>query len=166
MVRQAKLGGFSELEVFIMIKGRESCSQPCGWREQFRWLRPGAAKARAVAISELDSASLQQNESGQPPKEGEASTSPEVPTKRTGWTLRGVRRQHAPTKPSGTWETRHCCTVARQLQPMGRSHNARRCNVEESERPIVAEKFRSEPEWSQGALARVTLSQKPLELIG
>ena len=49
---------------------------------------------------------------------------------------------------------------------MGRSHNARRCSAEESERPIVAGKFRLEPEWSQGALARDTLSQKPRELIG
>jgi hypothetical protein len=36
----------------------------------------------------------------------------------------------------------------------------------ESERPIVAEKFRSESGWSQGALAKVRRSQRPLELIG
>ena len=36
----------------------------------------------------------------------------------------------------------------------------------ESERPVVAEKFRSESGWSQGALAKVMLSQRPLELIG
>ncbi len=49
---------------------------------------------------------------------------------------------------------------------MGRSHNSQRCSAVESERPIVARKFRLEPGWSQGALARDTLSQKQPELIG
>lgn len=49
---------------------------------------------------------------------------------------------------------------------MGRSHNPLRCGVVESDRPIVAEKFRLESGWSQGALVKVMLSQKPPELIG
>jgi hypothetical protein len=35
-----------------------------------------------------------------------------------------------------------------------------------SDRPIVALKFRLQSGWSQGALVKVTLSQRPLELIG
>jgi hypothetical protein len=153
-------------EVFIMVKGQKSCSQLCGWREQFRRSKPEAANARAVVFRELDSASLNENESGQPFRRGEASIGPEALTKRRGWTLRGERRQRAQKEPTGTWEARHRCSAARQRQPMGRRHNFQRCGAVASDRPIVAVKFRLQSGWSQGALIKVMLSQKPLELIG
>jgi hypothetical protein len=49
---------------------------------------------------------------------------------------------------------------------MGRSHNPQRRDTVASDRPVVAVKSRSQSGWSQGALVKVTLSQKPLELIG
>ena len=153
-------------EVFIMVKGQKPCSQLCGWWEQSCQSKPEAANARAVVYRELDSASLNENESGQPFRRGEASIGSQALTKRRGRTLRGERRQRAQTEPTGTWEARHCRSVARQRQPMGRRHNFQRCGAVASDRPIVAEKFRLESGWSQGALAKVTLSQKPLELIG
>ena len=149
-----------------MVKGQKPCSQLCGWREQFRWSKPGAAKARAVVSRELGSASLNLNGSGQPLRRGEASTGSEVLTKCEGRTPRGERRQRAPTEPSGTWEARHRRSAARQQQPMRRSHNPPRCSVVASDRPIVAVKFRLQSGWSQGALVKDTRSQKPLELIG
>ena len=149
-----------------MVKGQKSCSQLCGWWEQFCWPKPEAANARAVVFRELDSASLHVIESGQPSGEGEAHIGPEALTKRRGRTLRGVRRQRAQTEPTGTWETRHRRMAARQEQPMGRSHNPLRCGVVASDRLIVAAKSRLQSGWSQGALVKVTLSQKPLELIG
>lgn len=152
--------------VFIMVKGQKPCSQLCGWWEQFRWSKPETANARAVVFRELDSASLNKNGSGQPFRRGEASTDTEALIKSKGRTLRGERRQRAQTETSGTWEARHRRSAARQEQPMGRSHNPQRCGVVASERPIVAVKFRLQSGWSQGALAKVTLSQKPLELIG
>jgi len=153
-------------EVFIMVKGQKPCSQLCGWREQFRWSKPEAANVRAVVFHELDSASLNEDESGQPFRRGEASTGPEALPKCRGRTLRGERRQRAQTEPTGTWEAQHRRTAARQPQPIGRSHNPQRCNAVASDRPVVAAKFRLQSGWSQGALVKVTLSQKPLELIG
>ena len=153
-------------KVFIMVKGQKPCSQLCGWREQFRWSKPGAANARAVVYRELDSASLNLIESGQPSRRGEASTGPEAPTKHRGRTLRGERRQRVQTETPGTWEARHRRCAARQQQPMGRRHNPQRRGVVASDRPIVAAKSRLQSGWSQGALVKVTLSQKPLELIG
>ena len=149
-----------------MISGRKSCSQLCGWREQSCWSKPEAANARAVVSRELDSASLNETESGQPSRRGEASISPEALTRRTGRTLRGERRQRAQIEPPGTWEARHHGLAAKQEQPPRRSHNPWRGGAVASERPIVAEKSRLESGGSQGALAKVTLSQKPLELIG
>jgi hypothetical protein len=49
---------------------------------------------------------------------------------------------------------------------MGRSHNLQRCGAVASDRLVVAVKFRLQSGWSQGALVKVMLSQKPLELIG
>jgi hypothetical protein len=152
--------------VFTMISGQKSCSQLCGWWEQSCRSKPEAANARAVVFRELVSASLNVIESGEPFRRGEASIDPEALTKRKGWTLRGERRQRAYKEPSGTWETRQSRPAARLGQPWQGSHNLPTGCVVESERPIVAVKFRLEPEWSQGALAKVTLSQKPLELIG
>jgi hypothetical protein len=152
--------------VFIMVKGQKPCSQLCGWWEQFHWSKPETANVRAVVSRELESASLNETESGQPSRDGEASIGPEALTKRKGRALRGERRQRAQTETPGTWEARHRRTAARQEQPMGRSHNPQRCGVVASERPIVAVKSRLQSGWSQGALAKVTLSQKPLELIG
>jgi hypothetical protein len=166
MVRQESSVVLMNCEVFIMVKGQKPCSQLCGWREQFRWPKPEAANARAVVYRELDSASLNENESGQPFRRGEASIGPEVLTKRRDRTLRGERRQRAQTEPTGTWEARHCRSAARQQPPMGRIHNPPRCGAVASDRSIVAEKFRLQSGWSQGALVKVTLSQKPLELIG
>ena len=149
-----------------MVNGQKTCSQLCGWREQSCQSKPEAANARAVVWCELISASLNEIESGQPFRRGEASTGPEALTKRKGRTLRGERRQRAQTEQLGTWETRHCRSAARQEQPKGRIHNPQRRSVVESERPIVAAKSRLQSGWSQGALVKVTLSQKPLELIG
>src|SRR5215475_5407393 len=149
-----------------MVRGQKPCSQLCGWREQFRWSKPETAKARAVVSRELDSASLNLNGSGQPFRRGEASTDSEALTKCEGRTPRGERRQRASREPLGTWEARHRGSAARQQQPMRRSHNPPRRSVVASDRPIVAVKFRLQSGWSQGALAKVTLSQKPLELIG
>src|SRR4029079_10415700 len=128
--------------------------------------KPEAANARAVVYRELDSASLNINGSGQPFRRGEASIGPQALTKCRGRTLRGERRQRAQTEPTGTWESRHRRAAARQQQPTGRTHNPQRCDAVASERPIVAVKFRLQSGWSQGALVKVTLSQKPLELIG
>jgi hypothetical protein len=166
LVRQESSVVLVNCEVFIMVKGQKPCSQLCGWREQFRWSKPEAANARAVVFRELDSASLSKTESGQPFRRGEASIGPEALTKCRGWTLRGERRQRAQTEPSGTWEARHRRPAARQQQPKGRRHNPLRCGAVESDRPIVAVKPRLESGGSQGALVKVTLSQKPLELIG
>ena len=153
-------------EVFIMVKGQKPCSQLCGWREQFRWSKPEAANARAVVSRELVPASLNVLESGQPFRRGEARTVPEASTRRKGRTLRGERRQRAQTEPPGTWEAQHSRSAARPEQPGEESHNLALGHVAESDRPIVAAKFRLQPERSQGALVKVTLSQKPLELIG
>ena len=147
-------------------KGSKPCSQFCGWREQFRWSKPETANARAVVTRELDSASLNVNGSGQPFMRGEANTDSEALTKCKGRTLRGERRQRAQTETPGTWEARHRRCAARQQQSMGRRHNPQRRGAVASDRPIVAGKFRLQSGWSQGALAKVTLSQKPLELIG
>ena len=149
-----------------MVNGQKSCSQLCGWREQSCQSKPEAANARAVVSRELESASLNVIESGQPSRGGEASNGPEALTKCRGRTLRGERRQRAQTEPPGTWEARHSRPAARQEQPMGRSHNPQRRGAVASERPIVAAKFRLQPEWSQGALVKVTLRQKQQELIG
>ena len=152
--------------VFIMVKGQKPCSQLCGWREQFRWSKPETANARAVVFRELDSASLNINGSGQPFRRGEASTDSEAQTKCKGRTLRGERRQRTQTETPGTWEARHRRCAARQQQSMGRRHNPQRRGVVASDRPIVAAKFRLQSGWSQGALVKVMLSQKLLELIG
>ena len=125
-------------KVFIMVKGQRPCSQLCGWWEQSCRSKPEAANARAVVFRELDSASLNENESGQPFRRGEASIGPEALTKRRGWTLRGERRQRAQTEPTGTWEARHCRSAARQKQPMGRRHNFQRCGA-------VASDIRAKP---------------------
>jgi len=166
LVRQESPVVLMNCKVFIMVKGQKSCSQLCGWREQFRWPKPEEANVRAVVFRELDSASLNVEESGQPSRRGEASIGPEALIKCRGRTLRGERRQRAQTEKPGTWEARHRRCAARQQQPMWRSHNPPRCSVVASDRPVVAMKFRSQSGWSQGALAKVMLSQKPLELIG
>jgi len=153
-------------KVFIMVKGQKPCSQLCGRREQFRWSKPETANARAVVYRELDSASLNLNGSGQPFRRGEASTDSEALTKCKGRTPRGERRQRAQTETPGTWEARHRRCAARQQQPKGRRHNPPRCGAVASDRPIVAAKSRLQSGWSQGALVKDMLSQKPLELIG
>ena len=153
-------------KAFITVKGQKPCSQLCGWREQSCQSKPEAANARAVVSRELESASLNLTESGQPFRRGEASIGPEALTTCKGRTLRGERRQRAQTEPSGTWEARHSRSATRQEQPLRRSHNPQTGRAAASERPIVAVKSRLESGWSQGALAKVTLSQKPLELIG
>src|SRR6058998_997915 len=78
-----------------MVNGQKTCSQPCGWREQSCQSKPEAANARAVVSRELESASLNVIESGQPSRGGEASNGPEALTKCKGRTLRGERRQRA-----------------------------------------------------------------------
>jgi hypothetical protein len=166
LVRQESPVGLVNCKVFIVIKGQKSCSQLCGWRERSCRTKPEAANARAVVSRELDSASLRVTESGQPSRRGEASTGPEALTKGRGRTLRGERRQRAQTEPLGTWEARHSRYATRRKQPPRRSHNPRAGSAAASERPIVAGKFRLQSGWSQGALAKVMLSQKPLELIG
>lgn len=166
LVRQESSVVLMNCEVFIMVKGQKPCSQLCGWWEQSCWSKPEAANARAVVSRELDSASLNVNESGQPSRGGEASTGPEALIKCRGRTLRGERRQRAQTEPTGTWEAQHSRSAERQEQPMRRSHNDQRCCAVASERPIVATKFRLQSGRSQGALVKDTLSQKPLELIG
>jgi hypothetical protein len=166
LVRQESPVTLVKCNEFIMINGRKSCSQICGRREQSGQSKPEAANARAVVSRELDSASLNVTESGQPSRDGEASTGPEASTRCTGWTLRGERRQRAQTEPTGTWEARHSRSAERREQPMGRNHNPQRRSAVASERPIVAAKFRLQSGWSQGALVKVTLSQKLLELIG
>ena len=153
-------------KVFIMVKGQKPCSQLCGWREQFRRSKPEAANARAVVFRELVSASLNAIESGQPSRRGEARIGPEASTKCKGRTLRGERRQRVQTEPPGTWEAQHRGPAGRRAQSLKGSHNLQRSGVAESDRPVVAEKFRLQSEWSQGALAKVALSQRPLELIG
>jgi len=166
LVRQESPMGLMNCKVFIVIIGQKSCSQLCGWREQSCQSKPEAANARAVVSRELNSASLSISESGQPFRRGEASTGPEALTKSKGRTLRGERRQRAQTEPPGTWEARHSRLAARRKQPPRRSHNPGVGSAAASERPIVAGKFRLQSGWSQGALAKVMLSQKPLELIG
>jgi hypothetical protein len=166
LVRQESPMVLMNCKVFIMVKGQKPCSQLCGWREQFRWSKPETANARAVVYRELDSASLNKNGSGQPFRRGEASTDSEALTKCKGRTPRGERRQRAQTETSGTWEARHRRCAARQQPPRGRRHNPPRCGVVASDRLIVAAKSRLQSGWSQGALVKVTLSQKPLELIG
>jgi hypothetical protein len=153
-------------KVFIMVVGRKPCSRLCGGRERSRLSKPGKANARAVVFRELDSAPLNIVESGQPPRRGEASTGPEATTECKGRTLRGERRQRAQTEPSGTWEARYDGSAARPGRLWKGSHNFLEGYVAASERSVVAAKFRSQSGWSQGALAKVTLSQKPLELIG
>ena len=153
-------------KVFILVNGRKPCSQVCGRWEQSCRSKPEAANARAVVLSELDSASLNVDESGQPSRGGKARIGPEASTKCKGRTLRGERRQRAHKEPLGTWEARHSAEAARQRQPRKGSHNLPMGCAVESERSVVAKKFRLESGWSQGALAKVTLSQKPLELIG
>ena len=138
-------------KVFIVIIGRQSYSPLCGGREQSSPSRPEAAKARDVVSCELVSASLQRNtESGQPPKKGEASIVPEATTMCRGWTLRGVRRQHAPTEPLGTWEARFSGPAAAAGQRSRRSHKPELCGIAASERPIVARKFRSSRDGAKG----------------
>src|SRR5438876_10536335 len=129
-----------------MVNGQKSCSQLCGWREQSGQSKPEAANARAVVSRELESASLNLIESGQPPRRGEASNGPEALTKCRGRTLRGERRQRVQIVPPGTWEARHSRIAARQEQPMRRSHNPQRRGAVASERPIVAVKCRLGPE--------------------
>src|SRR2546423_15666409 len=102
-----------------MVKGQKPCSQLCGRGEQFRWSKPEAANARAVAFRELDSASLNENESGQPSRRGEASIGCEALTKCRRRTLRGERRQRAQTEPTGSWEARHCRPAARRCCGVG-----------------------------------------------
>ena len=153
-------------EVFIMVKGRKPCSRLCGWREQSCWSKPGKANARAVMSRELVSASLRLVESGQPFRRGEARIGPEASTRCKDRTLRGERRQRAQTESPGTWEARHGGPALRQGQLSKGSHNLEMGCAVESDRPVVAMKPRLQSRWSQGALAKVTLSQKPLELIG
>jgi hypothetical protein len=120
LVRQESSVVLMNCEVFIMVNGQKPCSQLCDRREQSYRSKPEAAKARAVVYRELDSASLNILESGQPSRRGEASTGSEALTKCKGRTLRGEWRQRAQTEPTGTWEARHCRSAARQQQPMGR----------------------------------------------
>ena len=57
-----------------MIKDRKSCNRPrARWAHRHR-VKPGKVKARAVALSELDSASLHIRGNGQPARGGEACT--------------------------------------------------------------------------------------------
>jgi hypothetical protein len=158
--------GLVNCDVFIMVNGRKPCSQLCGWREQSCQSKPEKANARAVVFRELDSASLNVHESGQPSRRGEASTGPEASTSCKGRTLRGERRQRAQREPSGTWEARPSGPAGRQVRLSKGSHNLGMGWAVASDRPVVAAKFRLMSGWSQGALAKVTLSQKPLELIG
>ena len=153
-------------KVFIMVNGRKPCSQVCGRWERSCRSKPEAANARAVVLRELVSASLNVEESGQPSRRGEASIGPVASTKSKGRTLRGERRQRAQKELLGTWEARHSADAVGQRQPRRGSHNLPTGCAVESERPVVAGKSRLESGWSQGALAKVTLSQRPLELIG
>ena len=166
LVRQESSVVLVKCKVFIMVNSRKPCSQLCGWWEQSCRSKPETANVRAVVFRELVSASLNLIESGQPSRRGEASIGPEASTKCKGRTLRGERRQRVQTEPPGTWEARHRRPTVRRGQSVRGSHNLQRSGVAESDRPIVAEKFRLESEWSQGALAKVALSQRSLELIG
>src|SRR6266404_9363859 len=138
LVRQESSVVLVKCNVFIMIEGRKSCSQLCGRREQSCRSKPEEANARAVVSRELESASLNLIESGQPFRRVEASISPEASTRCTGWTLRGDRRQRAQTEPTGTWEARHSRSAASSEPPLKRSHNLGTGRVVASERPIVA----------------------------
>jgi hypothetical protein len=166
LVRQESSVVLVKCNVFIMVNSRKPCSQLCGWWEQSCRSKPETANARAVVSRELVSASLNLIESGQPSRRGEARIGPEASTKCKGRTLRGERRQRVQTEPLGTWEARHRRPAVGRRQSLRGSHNLQRSGVAESDRPIVAEKFRLESEWSQGALAKVALSQRSLELIG
>jgi hypothetical protein len=161
LVRQESSVVLVNCKVFIMENGRKPCSQLCGWQEQSCRSKPEAAKARAVVFRELESASLNLDESGQPARMGEASINPPGTTGSGGWTLRGERRQRASKEPSGTWEARHSSSTVRQERLPAKSHNGGKGYAVESERPIVAMKFRLESGWSQGALAKASRVRDP-----
>src|SRR5438876_12271099 len=103
-----------------MVNGQKTCSQLCGWREQSCQSKPEAANARAVVSRELESASLNVIESGQPSRGGEASNGPEALIKWRGRTLRGGRRQRAQTEPPGTWDAGKSRTAARREHRTGK----------------------------------------------
>ena len=153
-MRQESLVVLVNCEVFIMVKGRKSCSRLRGWREKSCRSKPEKANARAVVISELDSAPLSLCESGQPSRRGEARIAPEASTRSKGWTLRGERRQRAQKEPSGTWEAWHGGPAARRDRASKGNHNLGRGHAVASERPVVAEKPRLQSRWSQGALLK------------
>src|SRR5437879_13893488 len=102
LVRQESSVGLVNCNVFIMINGRESCSQLCGWREQSCRTKPEAANARAVVSRELVSASINVIESGKPSRTGEASISPGASTSSKRVTPRGTGKQRAQTDPPAT----------------------------------------------------------------
>src|ERR1017187_428806 len=140
-----------------MIIGRKSCSRTLSERGRPCSLRLGEAKARAVASSELGSASFHTMGVASLPKEVKPAPDWEATTVGTDRTPRGERRARAQKEPPGTWETR---LGVRSGQPLTGSHNRRRG------RTAVSDGFNSSWEvsiksgWSQGALARVMPSQK------
>ena len=140
--RQESLVVVVKCNELIMITGRESCSCVQSVEGQPAALKPGKAKARAVASRELGSASLHQSGSGQPVECGEASIEGEASAKSTRQAPRGQRRQRALKQPTGTWETLPEARPARAEQRMLGSHNQRTVGVRESDGLIVAAKFR------------------------
>ena len=123
-----------------MIIGRKSCSRSRSeWRQLCSFKLRGA-KARAVAVRELGSASLHKLGVASLPDEVKPTSVREETTECTDRTPRGERRQRVPKEPAGTWETRFGVLGG---QPLTGSHNRWRGRSAVSDGLIVAVKFRS-----------------------
>src|SRR6516164_8412528 len=122
-----------------MIIGRKSCSRSLSERGRPCSLKLRGAKARAVAVCELGSASLRKWEWPTRRIGAKPTSVREETTECTDRTPRGERRQRVPKEPAGTWETRFGVFRA---QPLTGSHNRQRGQIAVSDGLIVAVKSR------------------------
>src|SRR5215472_1534488 len=122
-----------------MIIGRKSCSRSRSERGRPCLLKLRGAKARAVAVRELGSASLRKWEWPTRRNGTKPTSVREETTEGTDRTPRGERRQRVPKEPAGTWETRFGVLPG---QPSAGSHNRWRGRTAESDGLIVAAKSR------------------------
>jgi len=142
---------------------RPACSEADGAGSNRRVEAPRSEPV-SRSVSEPKSASLNQVRVASPPEGLKPVIGCEETFASNARALRGERGQRA----GKTWLGRlgDPCHRFRRRDKVPAEYIRCALGAGESERPIVAKKFRSESGWSQGALAKVTLSQRPLELIG
>jgi len=161
-VRQAKLGCSSKMKGVCHVNWMLNMKLPKRQREVTLAVEAlGETSVRAVATSELKTASIHENGNGQALGLSEARTSQEETFECTGWISRGERRQRVRKEQTGTWE-RPEVALAEANQSGRGINNSTTCRNRETERLVVVMKrsnFRGAKEpWQKRCGVRRTMS--------